>query len=269
MHDLAIREDGRDRAVVRVQPFAGPAHIAVLVDTSSFIAGAAVTYRSAIAAFIARMAQENKVAIYEFGDRANRVVAFTSDAAQLTEGVGRLTARASDVSRLLDAIDLACRDLRAAEARRPVIVSISTGATDVSTTTGGAAVKLLIKNAVSLHAVAVTNRASPAAPSLTSASGQSIIERHDRLTQLGVSGEGERERTQVLREGTAKTAGNLHEVTSAIGIGPALDRVYAELRGTYRISYDREGSGRSTDLQVGLMLQDVVVRAIPAPWGTK
>jgi len=82
-------------------------------------------------------------------------------------------------------------------------------------------------------------------------------------------GEGERERTQVLEQGTSKTAGAVHTVTSVMAIGPALDRVYTELQATYRLTYAREGSGKSRDLQVGLMLQDVVVRAIAAPAATK
>jgi len=113
-----VREDGRDRALVRVQPLAGPAQVAVLVDTSSFIAAAAGPYRSAIDAFVKALARITRLPSTN-RERANRVVAFTSDAAELADGVGRLTARASDVSRLLDAIDLACSDLRMAEARRP------------------------------------------------------------------------------------------------------------------------------------------------------
>jgi len=266
---FAVREDGRDRVVVRVQPYAALAHIAVLVDTSSYVDSPAGPYRNAIEAFVTRLAGENDVAIYEFGERANLLTPFTNDAALLREGIGRIGIRTTSASRLLDAIALACRDLRAAEARRPIIVSISTGATDASTTSGGAIVKLLIQNAVSLHAVAVTNRAGPASPSLTSASGQSIADRHDRLNQVSTVGEGERERTQVLDEGTRKTAGRLHTVASAISVGPALDRVDADIRTTYRVSYAREGSGKSRDLQIGLMLQDVVVRAIAAPQGMK
>jgi hypothetical protein len=159
--------------------------------------------------------------------------------------------------------------LRAAEARRPIIVAVSIGAADTSTKTGGAVVKLLIQNAVSLHVVAVSSRSGPAAPSLTSASGRSEFDRHDRLSQVSSVGEGERERTQVLKDGTTKTAGSLHMVASALAIGPALDRVHAELEATYRLTYAREGTGKSRDLQVGLMLEDVVVRAIAAPPATK
>jgi len=121
---------------------------------------------------------------------------------------------------------------------------------------------------VSLHAVAVTNRATPAAPSLTSASGQSIPERQQRLVQVGATGEGERERTQVLRDGTAKTAGALHEVTTALAIGSALDLVSAEIRNTYRVTYARRAAGGRGPAD-RLMLEDVVVRAIPAPWAKK
>jgi VWFA-related protein len=266
---FAVREDGQDRAIVRVQPFSGPAHVAVLVDTSSFVDSAVEPYRSVLAAFIAQVAPGNQVALYEFGGQASRLVPFTHDGALLRDGIGRISARTNAVPRLLDAVDLACRDLRAAEARRPIIVAVSIGAADTSTKTGGAVVKLLIQNAVSLQVVAVSSHSIPAAPSLTSASGRSEFDRHERLSQVSSVGEGERERTQVLKEGTTKTAGSLHMVASALAIGPALDRVHAELKATYRLTYAREGTGKSRDLQVGLMLEDVVVRAIPAPAATK
>ncbi len=266
---FAVREDGQDRAVVRVGRFTGPSHIALLVDTSSFVDSAVEQYRNAIAAFLAKAAPGNQVAIYEFGERANRLVPFTADGTQLRGAIDRISARQNSAPRLLDAIDLACRDLRAAEARRPVIVAVSIASADSSTTTGGAIVKRLIAESVSLHVVAVASRSALALPPLTSAAGRSELGRLERLGQVGSVGEGERERTQVLKEGTAKTAGALHEIASAIAVGPALDRVYTDLRSTYRVTYAREGSGKSRDLQIGLMLQDVVVRAIPAPAGTK
>jgi VWFA-related protein len=266
---FAVREDGKDRAVVRVQPFTGPAHLAVLVDTSSFVENAVEAYRSALAAFIGKVAPGNEVAIYEFGERANRLVPFTHDGALLRDGIGRISTRVNAVPRLLDAVDLACRDLRAAEARRPIIVAVSIGSADASTKTGGAVVKLLIQNTVSLHVVAVTSRSALTAPSLTSSSGRGEVGQLERLKQVSSVGEGERERTQVLEQGTSKTAGALHTVASALAIGPALDRVHAELQATYRLTYAREGTGKSRDLQVGLMLQDVVVRAIAAPAATK
>ena len=266
---FAVREDGQDRAVVRVGPFTGPSHIALLVDTSSFVDSAVEPYRSGLASFVRKMAPGNQVALYEFGDRANRLVAFTGEAALLEDAVGHLGVRANAVPRLLDAIDLACRDLRAAEARRPVIVAVSIASADSSTATGGAIVKRLIAESVSLHVVTVAQRSALASPSLTTAAGRSEIGRLERLGQVSSVGEGERERTQVLKEGPAKTAGALHEVTSTIAIGPALDRVYADLRSAYRLTYARGGAGRSRNLQIGLMLQDVVVRAIPAPGGAK
>ena len=266
---FAVREDGKDRAVVRAQPFAGPAHLAVLVDTSSYVESAVAAYRDVLSTFISRVGPGNEVALYEFGGQANRLVPFTQDGALLRDGIGLVSVRTNTVPRLLDAIDLACRDLRAAEARRPVIVAVSIGGPDASTTTGGAVVKLLIQNTVSLHVVAVSSRTGPAAPSLTSASGRSEFDRHDRLSQVGSVGEGERERMQVLKEGTTKTAGGLHLVGSPLAIGPALDRVRTELQATYRLTYAREGTGKSRDLQVGLMLEDVVVRAIAAPPATK
>jgi VWFA-related protein len=262
---FAVREDGRDRAIIRAAMSDVAAHIAVLVDTSAFVESVAGPYRDAIAAFIMQTAAGNDVALYEFGERANRLVPFTRDPALLRDGIGRVSVRSNATPKLLDAVDLACRDLREAGARRPIIVAVSMGSADTSTKSGGTVVKLLIKDAVSLHVVALTTRPSLAVPSLSSASGRSVLESHQRLERVSAVGEGERERMQVLKEGTAKTAGALHDVASVMAIGGALERVRQDLLATYRVTYAAEGGGKPRDLQVGLMLEDVVVRVIAAP----
>lgn len=262
---FAIREDGRDRAVVRVQSVPGGMHVAVLVDTSAFIEQAVDAYRDAIGAFVSRVAVSNHVALYEFGGRAASLVPFTRDAAALKDGVGRIAARANTPPRLIEAVALACQDLLAAEAARPVIVAIAVGSADTSPKSAGSVIKQLIERAVTLHVVEATVAGAPTTPSLSTSAGRSEIERRERLNQLSAVSEGARERVQLVEQGTVKTAGGLHRVASPLAIGPALDRVRSELAAVYRVTYERPGSGRTRDLQVGLMLEDVVVRAIAAP----
>lgn len=266
---FAIREDGRDRDVVRVQRASVPMHLAILIDTSSFVESAVEPYRAAIGAFVAQMAVGNQVALYEFGERARVMLPFSRDGTALKDAVDRIATRTTAGPRLLDAVDLACGDLRAAEARRPVIVAVTIAGTDTSTKSAGTIIKRLIRDGVSLHVVAVSNASAPPAPSLTSSSGRSELDRLGRLNQLTSVGEGDRERTQLIEEGSAKTAGALHRIASALAVGNALGRVGAELAATYQVTFARPGASKLRDLQVGVMLQDVVVRAIAAPSSSK
>jgi VWFA-related protein len=266
---FAVREDGRDREVVRVQAAIVPMHIAVLLDTSAFVESAVEPYRAAIGAFVAQMAVGNHVALYEFGERARVMLPFSRDGTALKDAVARISTRTSAGPRLLDAVDLACGDLRAAEARRPVIVAVTIAGTDTSTKSAGTIIKRLIRDGVSLHVVAVSSASASPAPSLTSSSGRSEVDRLGRLNQLTSVGEGDRERTQLIEEGCAKTAGALHRIASALAVGNALGRVGVELAATYQLTFTRPGSSTLKDLQVGVMLEDVVLRAIAAPSASK
>jgi hypothetical protein len=267
---FAVREEGRDRAIVRVQPVVETAHVALLVDTSAFVTATPETYRKDLGAFVARLASSSEVALYEFGDRPNRLAAFTRDATELANAIGRVAIRPTGVPRLVDAVDLACRDLRTAEAARPVIVVVVFTESDASSKSAGSAVKLLIDQATSLSVVAVAASAGNAsAPSLTSASGKSEVDRRQRLTQLSSTGEGNRELTQLIEQGPAKTAGSLQRVAGSLAVGAALGRVAAELAATHRVTYERPGTGKSRDLQIGILMDEVTVRAIAAPPRTK
>ena len=89
--------------------------------------------------------------------------------------------------------------------------------------------------------------------------------RHERLIQMEAEGEGHRERTRLSTEGTEKTGGTVQRVASLLAVGPALDRLATELAATYRVTFARPGGGKPKDLQVGVLLEDVTVRATAAP----
>ncbi|MDO8835369.1 MAG: VWA domain-containing protein [Vicinamibacterales bacterium] len=265
---FAIREDGKDREVLRAGPVSVPTHLALLVDTSGAVSSAE-TYRTALSAFVGNVAPGTVVAVYEFGANPIPVVPFTTDVAAAQAGIGRLAGRQDTMPRLVDAIEMACRDLKAQAAVRPVVVAVSVGGSDNSARTAGTVIKQLIELPAALHIVAVGSSAGgPASPSLTSASGRDIVARQERLRQMEAEGEGHRERSQLLADGTKKTGGTLHRVASILAIGGALERVGAELASTYQVTFSRPGGGKPKNLQVGVMLEDVVVKATAAPVAT-
>lgn len=83
--------------------------------------------------------------------------------------------------------------------------------------------------------------------------------------QMEAEGEGDRERHQLMTVGTSKTGGALHRVASLLAVGTGLDKVGAELASGYRLTFARGRSGRPRDLQVGVFMDDVTVRATAAP----
>ncbi len=262
---FAIREDGKDRDVLRAGPVSVPMHLALLVDTSGAVSSAE-TYRAALAAFVGKFPAGTLVGVYEFGANPIPVVPFTTDTDAVRAGIGRLSGRQDTMPRLVDAIEMACRDLKAQASRRPVVVAVSVGGSDNSARTAGAVIKQLIELPAALHIVAVGSASGgPASPSLTSASGRDIVARQERLRQMEAEGEGHRERSQLLADGTSKTGGTLHRVASILAIGGALDRVGAELASTYQVTFSRPGGGKPKNLQVGVMLEGVVVKATAAP----
>ncbi len=263
---FAIREDGRDREVVRAAPAQGPMHVALLVDTSSAIGAAAEPYRSAINAFVTLVSPGNRMAIYEFGANALQMVPFTDDVMRLKEGVARIVARSDSLPRLVDAIDMACADLKAQRPERPVVVVVSVAGTDTSARTAGNVIKQLIDLPAALHIVAVSGvPGGPSSPSLTTSAGRDEVARRQRILQMEAAGEGDRERTRLMTEGTTKSGGAVHRVASVLAVQNGLDRVSAELAACYRVTFTRPSPGRMKDLQVGVMLDDVVVRATAAP----
>ena len=263
---FAVRESGRNRDVLGVEPLRTPMHLAVLVDTS--IAGGTPdeTFRSAVLAFIDRIAIGNHVALYSFGDRAARVTAFSQDAAQLRSAAFGMFGWGHQRSLLLDAIDLAVRDFDHVEAARPVIVAISSESPEASGVTAGGVIRRLIAGAIAFHAISVTS--SPGSSAAGAVSGD-VPTRSRQLGGMIASGEGDRERNQLLQQGTSATGGGRQRVASTLAIPNALARVANELANSYKVTFARPGTAKMQDLQVGLLVDGVTLRATAAPFGTR
>jgi hypothetical protein len=81
------------------------------------------------------------------------------------------------------------------------------------------------------------------------------------------AGEGDRERNQVLAQGTSATGGGRQRVTSTLALAPALARSDNELANGYKVTFARPGTAKMEDLHVGVMLEGITLRATAAPFG--
>lgn len=263
---FAVRESGRDRDVLAVEPLRTPMHVAVLVDTSVAGGSPDEAFRSAVVGFVERLAATNHVAVYSFGDRPTRVAAFTQDAAQLRSATTAMFGWSHERSLLIDAIDMVLRDFEGAESPRPVMITISSESPEASGKTAGAVVRRLIEQSIAFHSISLASATgSGQAAGVTS----DVPAKSQRLGGMVAAGEGDRERNQMLQQGTTLTGGGRQRVTSTLAVGPALARVANELANSYKVTFARPGSARMEDLQVGVMFEGVTLRATAAPFGTR
>jgi VWFA-related protein len=266
---FAIMESGRERKVLRAEPLQVPMHVAVLVDTSA--AGAPnEIFKSAVVEFVDRLAALNTVAIYSTGYRATLVVPYTRDARQLRAGLDGMFNALYTRSAVVDGIDRALQDLAKLEVPRPVIVSISSEAAEASGKSAGSVIRRMIAQSTAFHAVAIaTSTGTGGATKAGAMTPAGVAASSAALTSMIAAGEGDRERTQLLEQGTKSTGGGRQRITSTMALKAALHRVGNELATSYRVTFERPGNDRVKDLQVGLYLEGVSVRATPAPFGTR
>ncbi len=261
---FAIRESGRDRSVLKVEPLRMPMHVAVLVDTTIANGSPDEAFRSAVVGFVERLAASNQVAVYSFGDRAARVSEFTQDGVQLRAAVLGLFGWAHQRSLLIDAIDLALRDFEKIESPRPVMIAITSESPEASTKTAGGVIKRLIAQSIAFHSISVVSATPTGAVSPVNAD---IPTKSKQLGSMIAAGEGDRERTQMLAQGTSATGGGRQRVTSILALAPALARAAHELANSYKVTFARPGTAKMEDLHVGVMIEGITLRATAAPFG--
>ena len=262
---FAVREDGRDREVLAVAPLETPMHIALLIDTSGALGDGLPSVLAAAGAFIDAVGPAHRIGLYTFGERAVRVTPFIREAADLKAAIARLFTIAN-LPRLIDAVDMAATDLAEAGAAVPVIVALTTTGSEVSAKTAGKAIKALIGGGIAFHAVAIKPLSGAATSTLRGAEA-GFNQSRERMIQLQSQGEGDRELTQMLQDGTTKSGGHLERVSSVEAVTPAAARVVSRLRHAYVVRYASTTAvgRRPRDLQVGVMLEGVKVLARVPP----
>jgi hypothetical protein len=124
--DLTIKEDGKSREVLKVEPATEAMQIAVLVDTSAVTASAVTDVRASVKAFAAAIwakSPDTQIALYSFGERPALEADYSSSAVNLDRRIDRLFATSGSGAYFIDAVIDAAGGLKKRGAARSVIVA--------------------------------------------------------------------------------------------------------------------------------------------------
>lgn len=216
---FVVREDGRQREVLRVSRAATPMQIVVLVDTSQAATRPMVEMREALDRFVTAMHRGNEIAIVTFGDRPTILVDYTSSLETLRSAIRRLFAMPGSGAYLLDAMDLVLRGIERRESRRPVILALTTEGIEYSTTYYRAVLDKLESTGAAFHALVVET---------------------DRTAV--VQDEAGRDRAFVVAEGTKLSGGRRDELLTSQAIDDTMARIATDLSQQYLVVYARPDS---------------------------
>jgi len=214
--DFVVREDGQRREILRVSRAIEPIDIALLVDTSAAARNAVSPLRMALTSFVGLMAPDNQIAIVGLADRPTILTDYTSNRGLLDKAIGRVFSMSSSGMTLLDAIWEVSSGLKRREATRAVIVPVITNGAEFTNRYARDVIGAVHDAGAGLHAIVV-----------------GVIDGTDLI---------DRERAQVLDEGTRTTGGQHVTLLTDSALDQALRRLARELTSQYKVVYGRPES---------------------------
>jgi hypothetical protein len=217
--DFIVREDNVAREVLHVGPATEPMQIALLVDNSQSARPFIIDIRNALLEFVNTMGAptdaagaRNELAIIALADRPTTLTDFTVSRAQLLKGIDRIFSVPQAGTLLLEGIIDASKMLKKRDARRPVIVAITTDGPELSDRYYDLVLGPLKESGAAFHAITVGGL-------------------------RGSLGEGARDRDVVLDRGTSESGGRRDTVLSSMALQPKFKELADELTHQYRVTY--------------------------------
>jgi len=236
--DLAVRENGVAREILRVSPATDSLRIAVLVDTSQEMRNDLIDIRQSLRGFVTEIDRRHEVSLTGFGGPPTVLVDYTRDVKRLETGINRLLARPGTGSYLLSAIIDTSRALRKRRDLRRVMVIITTQGPEFSEISYQTVLEYVKESGAPMHSYVLRREGvSPTDPA-----AQEV-----ELT---------------LAVGTQMTGGRREELLSAMSMTAELQSLAAELNHQYQVVYARPKMLiPPKTIEVGVKRPDVVVRA--------
>jgi hypothetical protein len=212
--DVVIREDKIAREVLSVTPAREPMHIALLIDNSQAAETYIRDYREALPAFIAAITADDnakhQISIVTLAERPTINTDYTSDAAALTAGAGRIFAMPGSGTYLLDGLVEISQGIKKHNFTRPTIVAITTEGPEMSDRQYQSVLEPLRASGAAFHVIVVGN------PRNTS---------YDRSI--------------VLDQGTREGGGRFDTLLTGNALTARMKQVAAELTHQFRVTYSR------------------------------
>jgi VWFA-related protein len=219
LSDFIVREDNVAREVLKVEPATEPMQIAILIDNSWAARDDVPRIRQALPSFVATLTgnvngQKNEIAIIGIGERPTILADYTFIQAGLQKGIDRLWPQRGSGAYLLDGIIEVCQGLKKREARRPVMVAITTEGQEFSNRQHDQVLDPLRATGTTFYALAI---GSPS----------------------GSLSDEARNRNLVLDEGPRFTGGHRIELLTSMALEGKLKQLADELTHQYKVTYAR------------------------------
>ena len=214
-NDIAVREDGVAREVLRIAPATSPMPVALVVDNSQAMEPAIAELRRALTAFVSGIDGLGPVTLVTVADRPTIVVGYTTARQELVDAVNRLFHAPTSGATLVDAIGDVAKGLGRRESDRAAIVAVTGELTEFSQSPYQTVLEDLRDSGAALHAVVLTNP------------GGSLATEEART------------RATVLDRGPRESGGLRIDVLSSQSFEPRLTELAGILRAQYRVVYSR------------------------------
>ncbi len=235
--DFTVREDGVAREVLKAVPATAPMQVMVLIDDSQASERAIQPMREALTAFVSKLAGKAEIGLITLGERPTVLVGHTTDVAALKKGISRIFSRPGSGSYLLEAVQDTVRGLVKRDGERRIIVVITTEATEFSTLQSKTVLDQLYASGAAMHVLDV----GASAPAMTDEN---------------------RNRNQVIADGTQHTGGRRDQLLDPMSIPDRLSQTADELLHQYLVTYGRPESLIPPEkVQVAITRAGVTTRA--------
>jgi hypothetical protein len=223
--DLVVKEGDQIRKVLRVEPSRAKLRVAVAVEE---LLTPDNEVRRALANFIDQIRESGELALYTVGRRMDRRVDYTSQIVPFANAINKFPVRAIEPGDVVQALQEIAKDQRSREGRH-AIVTIATQTMQVSTVTAEAVLEQLTAGRTVLYAATLAGSDTSTIPAGATSGGRRL-ELEGQVSGL--------ERDKVFSGGT-KQSGGLHLTSQrTTGLWTALERIAAELRQQYVVSYE-------------------------------
>ena len=240
--DFVVKEGGKARDVLEVEPATAPLRIALIVDDNG-----TGLFRYGVARFIERLQGRAVFALSTVAGQHLKIVDYTANVGELSEAIGRLTARpgTADGGQLLEGIFETAKDLRKRRAPRAVIVVLTVGGEEHSTLPAHHVLDELRQSGAALHVFAVESSALASMVAVTKPAA--LLGENLNLSE-------------VLGDGPKQSGGQHEEIVATAGIVAGLQRLAESLTHQYAIAYARPQKSNGK-ISISVKQPGVTVRA--------
>lgn len=242
--DFTVKEDGKSRQIVSVEPATATAQIAVLVDDN----GTGI-FRYGLGQFAQRLQGRADISIRVVTGQVRKITEYTDDQLSLADGIGQLGVRPAtpDGGQLLEGISEAARELKTRESPRGVILALTVGGEEQS--------PLLARHVLDdLHAsraalfVIYANSSAVRATSPVNKPADLLSGNHNL--------------DQVLGDGPTQSGGRRRDVIATQALLTDLQGIVTQLNAQYAITYLRPPDRNPPQkMQVSVQRRGVTITA--------